>query len=272
MSPCDEIATDLLADALCEIGYESFVPDDRGLTAYIRQELADEAAVADAVNALPGGEREINVTHTFVEGRDWNSEWEKNYFQPIVIDNRCVIHSSFHTDFPQCRYDIVIDPKMAFGTGHHATTSLIIAQLLDADLWHASVIDMGTGTGILAILAAMRGASPVTAIEIDPMAHVNAVENVKVNGHPEIEVMLGDASLLDGVEPVEWFVANINRNVITGDIAAYAKALKPGGRMLLSGFYEDDVAIVEAAAAPYGLVPDGMTSHERWACLRLKKA
>lgn len=272
LSPCDEIATDLLADALCEIGYESFVPDDRGLTAYIRQELADEAAVADAVNALPGGEREINVTHTFVEGRDWNSEWEKNYFQPIVIDNRCVIHSSFHTDFPQCRYDIVIDPKMAFGTGHHATTSLIIAQLLDADLWHASVIDMGTGTGILAILAAMRGASPVTAIEIDPMAHVNAVENVKVNGHPEIEVMLGDASLLDGVEPVEWFVANINRNVITGDIAAYAKALKPGGRMLLSGFYEDDVAIVEAAAAPYGLVPDGMTSHERWACLRLKKA
>lgn len=271
LAPCDEVATDLLADALCEVGYESFVPDENGLTAYIRQELADEGAVTAAVKALPGGEREIKVTHTFVEGRDWNSEWEKNYFQPIVVDNRCVIHSSFHTDFPQCPYDIVIDPKMAFGTGHHATTSLIIACLLDAELQGKSMIDMGTGTGILSILAAMRGASPVTAIEIDPMAHVNAVENVETNGHPEINVLLGDAALLQGLEPVELFVANINRNVIIGDIDAYSKVLQPGGCMLLSGFYEEDVPVVESAAASYGLVADGVTVRDRWACLRLKK-
>lgn len=271
LAPCDEVATDLLADALCEVGYESFVPDENGLTAYIRQELADEGAVTAAVKALPGGEREIKVTHTFVEGRDWNSEWEKNYFQPIVVDNRCVIHSSFHTDFPQCPYDIVIDPKMAFGTGHHATTSLIIACLLDAELQGKSMIDMGTGTGILSILAAMRGASPVTAIEIDPMAHVNAVENVETNGHPEINVLLGDAALLQGLEPVELFVANINRNVIIGDIDAYSKVLQPGGCMLLSGFYEEDVPVVESAGAPYGLVADGVTVRDRWACLRLKK-
>lgn len=271
LTPCDEVATDLLADALCEIGYESFVPDNEGLTAYIRQELADEAAVEAAVAELPGCERRAEVSHKFVEGRDWNSEWEKNYFQPIVVDDRCVIHSSFHTGFPKCEYDIVIDPKMAFGTGHHATTSLIIARLLDADLQGKSMIDMGTGTGILAILAAMRGASPVTAIEIDPMAHVNAVENVATNGHPEIDVLLGDASMLESLDPVELFVANINRNVITGDIAAYAQKLLPGGTMLLSGFYEEDVEIVAAAAAPYGLAPDGVTSRDRWACLRLIK-
>lgn len=272
LTPCDEVATDLLADALCEIGYESFVPDEKGLTAYIRHELADEAAVEAAVAGLPCGERHAEVAHKFVEGRDWNSEWEKNYFQPIVVDDRCVIHSSFHTDFPKCRYDIVIDPKMAFGTGHHATTSLIIARLLDADLQGKSMVDMGTGTGILAILAAMRGALPVTAIEIDPMAHVNAVENVENNGHPEIKVLLGDAAMLDGIAPVDLFVANINRNVITGDIAAYAKALKSGGSMLLSGFYEEDVPVVEAAAAIHGLTPDGVTSRDRWACLRLRKS
>lgn len=271
MTPCDEVATDLLADALCEIGYESFVPDENGLTAYIRQESADESAVDEVVKTLPGGNRNIRVTHTFVEGCDWNSEWEKNYFQPIVVDDRCVIHSSFHTDFPKCRYDIVIDPKMAFGTGHHATTSLIIARLLDSDLQGKSMIDMGTGTGILAILAAMRGASPVTAIEIDPMAHENAVENVEANGHPEIKVLLGDAAMLGGLAPVDLFVANINRNVITGDIAAYAKALMPGGSMLLSGFYEEDVPVVEAAAAKHGLTPDGISTRDRWACLRLKK-
>lgn len=271
MNPCDEVATDLLADALCEIGYESFVPDENGLTAYIRQELSDENAVAEAATTLPGGKREIKLTHTFVEGRDWNSEWEKNYFQPIVVDDRCVIHSSFHTGFPKCRYDIVIDPKMAFGTGHHATTSLVIARLLDSDLCGKSMIDMGTGTGILAILAAMRGASPVTAIEIDPMAHVNAVENVETNGHPEIKVLLGDAAVLDGMEPAELFVANINRNVIICDIASYAKALQSGGIMLLSGFYEEDVPVVEAAAAAQGLISDGVSTRDRWACLRLKK-
>ena len=117
-----------------------------------------------------------------IEGRDWNSEWEKHYFKPIVVGDRCVIHSSFHTDVPQATYDIVIDPKMAFGTGHHATTSLVIEQILDMDLSGKTVIDMGTGTGILSILAAMNGASRATGIEIDPAAHINAVENISLNG------------------------------------------------------------------------------------------
>lgn len=272
LNPCDEIATDLLADALCEIGYESFVPDEKGLTAYIKNELADENSVDEVVKNLSQGKMSATITHTFVEGRDWNSEWEKNYFQPIVVGDQCVIHSSFHTDFPQCKYDIVIDPKMAFGTGHHATTSLIIAQLLVEDLAGVSIIDMGTGTGILAILAAMRGASPVTAVEIDPMAHVNAEENVLLNGHPEIKVILGDAGALAGIAPARMFIANINRNVILGDLSSYSKALQSGGTMLLSGFYEDDVAMIVDEAASLGLKAAGVTSCDRWACLRLKKA
>ncbi|MDE5634798.1 MAG: 50S ribosomal protein L11 methyltransferase, partial [Muribaculaceae bacterium] len=170
-TPCSEVVTDILASMLCDAGYESFVPDENGLVAYVRHELFDKAAVAAVIDAFPLPDVTLSWHDEFIEGRDWNHEWEKNYFKPIVIgDNRCVIHSSFHTGIPNCEYDIVIDPKMAFGTGHHSTTSLIIGHLLELDLAGKSLIDMGTGTGILAILAAMRGALPVVAVEIDPMA------------------------------------------------------------------------------------------------------
>ena len=261
-------ATDLLAGMLGDIGFESFVPDDTGLTAYVSTSLWDESALDAALADFPFGCL-INRKSTVIEGRDWNEEWERNYFQPIVVGDRCVVHSSFHTDIPKAEYDIVIDPKMAFVTGHHATTSLILGQLLGMDLAGRSLIDMGTGTGILAILAAMRGASPVTAVEIDPFAHANAVENVAINGHPEINVVLGDASALAGVGPADVFVANINRNVITGDIAVYASHLRIGGVMLLSGFYTDDIPVVRAAAEAVGLRYDSYTEHDHWTCLRL---
>lgn len=263
-------ATDLLAGLLGDIGFESFVPDDAGLTAYIATSLWDEKSLEDALDGFPF-DCAISRKAEVIEGRDWNEEWEKNYFKPIIVGDRCVVHSSFHTDIPAAEYDIVIDPKMAFGTGHHATTSLILDRLLDMELAGRAVIDMGTGTGILAILAAMRGASPVTAIEIDPFAQVNAVENVAVNGHPEINVILGDASALAGVEPADVFIANINRNVITGDIAAYSARLRPGGHMLLSGFYVEDIDTVNAAATAVGLKPDGFTERDRWACIQLTR-
>ncbi len=162
---------------------------------------------------------------------------------------------------------------MAFGTGHHATTSLIIERLLAMDLKGESVIDMGTGTGILAILAAMRGASPVTAIEIDPAAEINARENVKLNNHPEIDVRLGDASLLAGVPAAGLFIANINRNIITADLPAYSSALRAGGTMLLSGFYEDDIPVIMEVASTLGLSEKGHTvKGDNWACLELQKS
>ncbi len=265
-----EDATDLLAGLLGDIGYESFVPDEAGLTAYVQSGLFDHTALDGVLADFPY-DCAIKLTIAEIEGRDWNEEWERNYFQPIVVGDRCVVHSSFHTDIPQATYDIVIDPKMAFGTGHHATTSLILEQLLDMDLDGRSLIDMGTGTGILALLAAMRGAQPVVAIEIDQFAHINAVENVALNGHPEIKVILGDASALDGVAPANVFVANINRNVITADIAIYSARMKEGGTMLLSGFYVDDIPVVAEAAEREGLSVLSYTERDRWTCLKLTK-
>lgn len=265
-----EDATDLLAALLGDIDYESFVPDADGLTAYIQAPLWNEENIKAVIEEFPF-DCQIKMTHNRIEGKDWNEEWEKNYFQPIIIGEKCVVHSSFHHDVPKARYDIVIDPKMAFGTGHHATTSLILEQLVEMNLTGKSVIDMGTGTGILAILSAMRGASPVTAIEIDEFAYTNAVENVAVNRHSDIRVIHGDASALSDVAPADVFVANINRNVITGDIDRYSERLVAGGLMLLSGFYEDDIEIVEAAALPYGLTVEGHTSRDKWTCLRLRK-
>lgn len=271
LTPCSEDACDLLAGMLAENDYESFVPDDKGLTAYVRKEAFDEAAVRDVLADFPF-DSSISHSATLIEGRDWNSEWEKNYFQPIVVGDRVVVHSSFHTDIPRADYDIVIDPKMAFGTGHHSTTSQILSALLDTDLEGKSVIDMGTGTGILAILAAMRGAHPVTGIEIDGFAYENAVENVRLNGHPEINLINGDASALSGLAPADILIANINRNVILADIGAYASKLKSGGTMLLSGFYEgSDSDMITQEAAKYGLRPTAATSDKRWACLKLSK-
>lgn len=270
LSPCDETATDVLAAMLCDVEFESFVPDADGLTAYVKRELYNENNVDEIVADFPMPVK-INWSKVVIEGQDWNSEWEKNYFRPIVVGDKCVIHSSFHKDIPKVEYDIVIDPKMAFGTGHHATTSLIIRRLLDMDMVGKSVMDMGTGTGILAILSAMRGAEPVSAIEIDEFAYVNAVENVKINGVPQIKVHLGDASLLANEQPVDVFIANINRNIITTDIAEYAKCLKSGGVMLLSGFYEEDVPVIMKKAEPLGLAYDSHSVSDRWTCLRLTK-
>lgn len=272
VKPCSEVATDIIASLLCDVGYESFVPDDKGLTAYIKSEAFDSDALQEVADTLPLEGVELTFTDEYVEGRDWNHEWEKNYFKPIIIGgNKCVIHSSFHTDIPSCEYDIVIDPKMAFGTGHHSTTSLIIGHLLEMDLVGKNVIDMGTGTGILAILAAMRGAGDITAIEIDPMAHVNAVENVAINGHSDIKVLLGDASLLGEVKPADIFLANINRNIILGDIDRYALAIKPGGHLFLSGFYRQDAPIIEMAAHPLGFKTVSVRDLNDWCCLELEK-
>lgn len=270
LSPCDEIATDVLAALLCEYDYESFVPDETGLTAYVKKELYKEEILTQVVSDFPL-ENKIRYAHEIIEGQDWNSEWEKNYFKPIVVKDKCVIHSSFHKDIPQLQYDIVIDPKMAFGTGHHATTSLIIEQLLEMEMEGKSVIDMGTGTGILAILSHMRGAKNISAIEIDPVAHANAIENLKINGADIVNLILGDASSLSNLSSVDVFIANINRNIITQDIESYVCALNRGGIMLLSGFYEEDIPVIMKVAEPLGLKYVTHKVKDKWSCLKLSK-
>ena len=269
-SPCNEDITDVAAALLADAGYESFVPDETGITAYIKKELYTPD-VKQLLSGLPF-ETDITVDAALVEGRDWNHEWEKNYFKPIVVDGEVVIHSSFHTDVPSCRYDIVIDPKMAFGTGHHATTCLMIRRILSLDLEGKDVIDMGTGTGILAILCAMRGATRVTGIEIDEAAWVNAIENRRLNASERIELINGDASALDAIDySADFFMANINRNVITGDIGAYARKIKSGGLLALSGFYMADVGIIEVAAAPFALTTVNVIEQDNWVSVLLRK-
>ena len=270
-APCSEDITDLLAAFLADLGYESFEPDGSGLTAYVQASEFSEDAVKDMLEDFPM-ETSIRFDSEFVESQNWNEEWEKHYFQPIVIAGECVVHSSFHKDVPAARYDILIDPKMAFGTGHHATTSQMMRYVLDIeDIEGKTVIDMGTGTGILAILCKMRGAGKVDGIEIDPGAFENAVENAALNSQA-IGFICGDASALADLPPADIFLANINRNVITADIRLYADRIKSGGTLLLSGFYTADIPIVMAAAEPLGFTLDKSTEEgDHWAAIRLIK-
>ena len=269
LEPCSETLTDILAAMLAEEGYESFGPDSEGVTAYIKKEDFDPDTLDRVIRDFPM-ETVITATHSVVEGRDWNAEWEKNYFKPIVIDRMCAIHSSFHKDVPRCEYDILIDPKMAFGTGHHATTTLILRRLLSMDLKGKKMVDMGTGTGILAILADMRGAARVDAIEIDEFAHENAGENLRLNHTKNVILHLGDAARLATIRDVDIFVANINRNIITADLPAYADTLSPGASVILSGFYEEDIPVIMKTAETLGLRYADHTVLDRWASLHLK--
>lgn len=267
--PCTEDITDLLAGFLADIGFESFEPDECGLNAYIPAAGFSEENLKEMIEDFPM-ETSISFSSEFVEGKNWNEEWEKHYFKPIVIAGQCVVHSSFHKDVPEACYDILIDPKMAFGTGHHATTSQMIRFVLGlGDISGKSVIDMGTGTGILAILCKMRGAGNVYGIEIDPGAFENAVENAALN-RQAIDFICGDATALESLKPADIFLANINRNVIVEDIGRYSKRIKKGGILLLSGFYTSDIPVVMEAAAPFGFTLDQSSEEgECWAALRL---
>lgn len=271
VAECTEDITDLAAAYLADAGFESFEPDSTGLTAYIKREAGDGVKIAEESLSDFPMESDFKITGEVIEGEDWNEEWEKNYFKPILIEGRCVIHSTFHREVPEAEYDIVIDPKMAFGTGHHDTTSQMVKHILDLPLQGKSVIDMGTGTGILGILAAMRGAERVIGIEIDEAAYENAKENVTLNG-VKMELIHGDATALSGLESADYLFANINRNIILGDIDRYAGRLKSGGEMLLSGFYDTDIAMIAEAASRYNLREETrLVSDARWVALRLIK-
>ena len=266
---CSEDITDLLAAFLADEGFETFVPDEKGLTAYIKKEIFNFDKIKDILSDFPI-KTDFEINYEVEPGKDWNEEWEKNYFQPIVIADKCVVHSSFHKDVPQAQYSIMIDPKMAFGTGHHATTSGMINLILEEDFKGKYVIDMGTGTGILSFLCKMRGASEVVGIEIDRAAYDNAVENAKLN-NLEINMILGDASALKDLAKADFFMANINRNIITEDLHSYALHLKDKGKMFLSGFYRKDIPIVMEAAGKEGLSLIEIKENNDWVALKLSK-
>lgn len=273
IDPFSEDAADYLSAFLADIGYESFVTEKPCLTAWIPQNLFDENQLDMVLSNFP---MEVNLSETdsFIEGKDWNEEWEKNYFKPIVISDLCVIHSTFHHDVPKTKYDIVIDPKMAFGTGHHSTTALILGFLLSMPLAEKSIIDMGTGTGILAILAKMRGACYVAGIEIDKTAYENAIENAKLND-VDIRLIHGDASNLNEAkcnpDGVDLLIANINRNIVLTDMGSYVEALNHDGELILSGFYTEDIPLIEKRAGMLGYKVSESHSDDNWAAVRLTR-
>jgi ribosomal protein L11 methyltransferase len=241
--PNTETNRDVLAALLAEIGFESFAESEKGLNAYISEKNYSEKAISDLLTDLPLIDAELEYFINYIETQDWNEEWEKNFFQPIIIDNKCVIHSSFHKDIPTLPYDIVIDPKMAFGTGHHETTSLMVSYLLQTDVSNKSFLDMGCGTAVLAILAKMRDSARTLAIDNDEWAYQNSLENVQLNRTEDIEVLLGDAGLL-GKEKFDIIFANINRNILLADIHIYASCMKPGSELYMSGFYSEDLDVI----------------------------
>lgn len=239
--------SDFAASLLGDIGYESFTSEEPELTAYIAAEDFNQEALQSMIADFPAPDIHLEARNERIEGQDWNHEWEKNYFRPIAVGDRVVVRSSFHTDAPKALFEIVVDPKMAFGTGHHSTTRLMMEYLLDHEIKGKTVTDMGTGTGILAILASMLGAADVYGIEIDPDAYANACDNTLLN-HVSVHLLCGDASHLSLIPQADLLLANINRNIITADITAYAKALKPGARFVCSGFYLPDLDIIRREA------------------------
>ena len=270
-TPCTEVVNDVLSAVLADAGFESFVEQPDGLLAYIQQSLYDEASVEAAISEFPIPDTAIEYSFVEAEDKDWNEEWEKNFFQPIVIGNRCVIHSTFHHDVPEAEYDIAINPQMAFGTGHHETTSLVIGEILDSDMSGKKVLDMGCGTSILAILARMKGAASCTAIDIDDWCVRNSIENIELNGVDEIEVCLGDASILADKGPVDMVIANINRNILLADMQHYVARMNEGATLLMSGFYADDIPLIKAEAERLGLTFNGYKEKNRWVVTSFKR-
>lgn len=267
LSPVNETVSDVLAALLADAGYESFSACSDGLLAYVPAKLFSEQQLKELVPDVLYGSG-ITYSWELVPGQDWNHEWEKHYFEPIVIGEECVIHSSFHTDFPAATWDIVIDPKMAFGTGHHETTSLMLEYLLEDKVEGLSFLDMGCGTAVLAILAAMKGASPLLAIDIDEWACENAVENCALNDVSQVEVVQGDAASLSGRAPFDRVYANINRNILLADMAAYITVLKPGATLFMSGFYVEDLPIIREEAHRLGLSFVDFKQRNQWCAAR----
>lgn len=271
VNPTAEVATDILAAMLAEVGYESFVPDATGMTAYVPHASYNEETLAQIVAEFPLEGYEIAYSCEKIEGEDWNAEWEKHYFQPIVIDDQCVIHSTFHTDVPAARYDILIDPKMAFGTGHHQTTCHMLRAILATDMRGKRVLDMGCGTALLAILARKHGASEVVGIDIDEFAYENAQENIRLNDTSDIEIRLGGTDALHEGETFDYILANINRNILLGDMASYASHMHHGSVIFMSGFYVEDMPLLQEEAARHNLRFVRHAEDNRWTMMQFVK-
>lgn len=259
-----ELGSEILVAELGELPFESFVESEFGVTAYIQKQLWNENILED-LQILHSSEFVISYTVEEIEQVNWNEEWEKN-FEAINVNGICHVRAPFHPK-TDAQFDIVIEPKMSFGTGHHETTHMMIQHLLEMDVAGMKTLDMGCGTAILAILAEMKGAKPIDAIDIDNWCYLNSIENAERNNCKNITVYEGDAALLKD-KKYDLIIANINRNILLNDMQSYVDCLNPNGTILFSGFYQEDIPFIDASCVEKGLTYVKKIERNNWVSLK----
>jgi len=259
-----ELGSEILIAELGEKAFESFIETENGISAYIQKDLWSED-ILENIQILDS--EEFTITHTVeeIDQVNWNEEWEKN-FEAIDVDGKCHVRAPFHPK-TEAEFDIIIEPKMSFGTGHHETTHMMIQHLLDMNVEGMKTLDMGCGTAILAILAEMKGAKPIDAIDIDNWCYLNSIENAERNNCKEITVYEGDAALLKD-KKYDLIIANINRNILLNDMQAYVNCLNPNGTILFSGFYNEDIPFIDASCTEKGLTFVKKLERNNWVSLK----
>lgn len=263
-----EQGSDVLIAQLAELGFESFVETEKGFNAYI-QEPDFNLQQLNLALSFYSDFFKFNYSSTIIQQQNWNKEWETN-FQPIDVDGKCYIRAPFHEAQKGFVYDVMIEPKMSFGTGHHSTTQLMIQKLMQLDVKNKSLLDMGCGTGVLAIVASMMGANPITAIDIDDWSYENTIENCGKNNINNVLVHKGNAQILAG-KRFHSILANINKNVLLKDLPIYTEVLEKSGNLIISGFFETDVGELSAKATEQGLTLKDKVTQEQWAMLHFIK-
>ena len=270
-----QVCKDLLADSAAEAGFESFEETQEGLEAYVQKELFDKDALDASIADFPIEGTDISYTIEDAEDKDWNEEWEEQGFDPICVDDQVLIydakHPELHPTTSPDHIEIGIEAKLAFETGNHETTRMIVSTLLNMNLYKMRVLDCGCGTGILGLVASKLGASEVVGYDIDEWSVENAKHNAQLNGVDNLEVYFGNASVINHISGVfDVVLANINRNILLEDMKSFRGVLNEGGYMILSGFYEEDIPVLLEKAKEFGLYESGRRTDNNWACLVLK--
>ncbi|HEX7583947.1 MAG TPA: 50S ribosomal protein L11 methyltransferase, partial [Prolixibacteraceae bacterium] len=267
LNPDNQENREILIAVLSDLAFESFEELEDCVMGYIPGESLNLLEIEEITATLPFL---VHTENEMIPDQNWNEVWEKNYFKPLLIGNRCLVRAPFHTEYEPAEFELVIEPKMAFGTGNHETTTLVAEQILNMELTGKTVLDMGCGTGILGMLASLKGAKSVTAIDIDTWSFESTVENARLNNIFNLEAKLGDARLL-GNESFEVIFANIHKNVIISDLPAYESVLQSGGKIWLSGFYTQDMADVKRKAESLGLIETGFQEKNNWVVYSFEK-